>query len=115
MRPQQGSLEFVVSSSGAVNLCSGGSPLAGVKYTVLGLANSSVLGGSWGDGRDVASGRVAGGSSSEGVGRGGGGAGYLLSLAAARWRFRSAKVWWDFSRLMSPASPSPGPNAELSW
>lgn len=60
------------------------------------------------------------GSSSTGDGRGGGVAGYLLSLAAARWRFRSARVWCDFSRvILSAPSPSPDPNpdpdAGLSW
>ena len=62
----------------------------------------------------------AGASSSAGGVRGGGGAGRLCSLAAARWRFRSARVWWDFSLVMlSEPSPSPDvgadPEGGLSW
>ncbi|KAA8580851.1 hypothetical protein FQN60_013809 [Etheostoma spectabile] len=81
-------------SARALSFSSGGSPLAGVKYTWL-----------------------EGSSSKEG-GSGGGGAGYLLSLAAARWRFRSASVWCDFSLvILSAPSPSvdPDPDAGLSW
>lgn len=47
MSPQQGSLLLDCSSSGALSFSSGGSPLAGVKYTWLGEAASSTLWVSW--------------------------------------------------------------------
>ena len=121
MSPQQGSLLLDWSSSGALSFSSGGSPLAGVKYTWLGEATSSALGVTWSSGWArvvVTSATATEGSSSKGGGSGGGGAGYLLSLAAARWRFRSARVWCDFSRvILSAPSPSadPAPDAGLSW